>query len=221
MVDDIKYLLKFGSKENMESLLYKGEIFMNTLRYFQELDQQGIGDKQEGTFEIINYLNGELSIEVPETGEILKFRNVRLSKKVTDKVGNIFSTYALTNNLLENKISHKIDERIISEFGTHCVIIKDVARFIRSIYDELKVKKIPISQSLIEYIDFREDNRNLSFFNKSNKFSYQNIHRIMAYTYLDEPLHFEIGPIYNFAEIYLTEYLIKNSIFSKGDPNYL
>jgi len=27
MVDDIKYLLKFGSKENMESLLYKGEIY--------------------------------------------------------------------------------------------------------------------------------------------------------------------------------------------------
>ena len=43
----------------------------------------------------------------------------------------------------------------------------------------------------------------------------------MAYTYLDEPLHFEIEPIYNFAEIYLTEYLIKNSIFYKGDPNYL
>lgn len=222
MTDNIKYLLKFGNQENIEALFNKGEVFMNTIKYFQELERLGVGDKYEGTFEISNFKNGELSIENPENLDVLKFKTTRLQlrKKMKDNIGNIFSTYALSNKLLITESLHKIDKRLMLECGTHCLIIKDVRKFISSVMEKLDENGFSSSQNLISYYDY-DKNHNLTFFDKSDLFSYQNEHRIIAYTTTDKPLKFEIGSMRNYAEIYLAEDIINKAVFSQSDPNII
>ena len=96
----VKYLLKFGQKQDMENLFNKGEVYMNTIKLFQELDKPGVGDKLEGTFEITNFREGKLTLEIPDNPITLNPKKIQLRKKLKGHIGNIYSTYALSDELL-------------------------------------------------------------------------------------------------------------------------
>jgi hypothetical protein len=208
----IKYLLKFGQKQDMENLFNKGEVYMNTIKLFQELDKQGVGDKLEGTFEISNFKEGKLTLEIPDNPITLNPKKIQLRKKLKGHIGNIYSTYALSDELLKRKVIHRIDKRML-ECGTHCVIVKDVTMFISLISDKLNEKGFSNLHNLINYHDYNKNNHDLTLFDKSHTFSYQNEHRIIANTNVDEPIKFEIGSMHEYAEMYSAENLIKNAIF--------
>ncbi|RKS14050.1 hypothetical protein [Flavobacterium sp. 120] len=208
----IKYLLKFGQKQDMENLFNKGEVYMNTIKLFQELDKQGVGDKLEGTFEISNFKEGKLTLEIPDNPITLNPKKIQLRKKLKGHIGNIYSTYALSDKLLQRKAIHRIDKRMLL-FGTHCIIIKDVEKFISSILEKLDDIGFSYSHNLVKYNDYNKNNHDLTLFDKSHTLSYQKEHRIIVYTKTDEPVKFEIGPMHEYAEIHSTEDVIKNAIF--------
>ena len=208
----VKYLLKFGQKQDMENLFNKGEVYMNTIKIFQELDKPGVGDKLEGTFEITNFREGKLTLEIPDNPITLNPKKIQLRKKLKGHIGNIYSTYALSDELLKRKAIHRIDKRML-EFGPHCVIVKDVGKFISLVLEKLHEKDFLNSHNLVKYYDYNRNNHDLSLFNKSHIFSYQKEHRIIANTNIDEPIKFEIGSMHEYAELHSAENLIKNSIF--------
>lgn len=208
----IKYLLKFGKKEDMENLYYNGEIYMNTIKLFKELDKPGIGDNLEGTFEITNFIDGKLTLEIPDNSLDLNCKKLQLRKNLRGHIGNIYSTYALSDELLKQKVIHKIDKRML-EFGSHCIIVKDVSKFISLISEKLNEKGFSNSHNLINYYNYSINNHNLTLFDKSHIFSYQNEHRIIAKTNIDNPIKFTIGSMKEYAEIHISKDLIKNAIF--------
>lgn len=207
---NVSYLLKFGKKENIENLLKKGEIHMNTIKWFKEYEKKGVGDIYEGTTEVKNIDNGILTLYLPERPIVLRNSNLHLRQYFDGHRGNIYSTYAISNLLLKRKSVHKIDKRM-SQFGSHCLIIKDVNRFINSISNKLKEMNIESSHGIVIYKNLKMNNHKLTLFNKTHLLSYQKEHRLIARTKKDEALKFKIGSLEEYAEMYSTQLIIDNA----------
>jgi hypothetical protein len=218
MTTTIKYLIKFGDEANILKLFEKGEIFMNTVKKFKESDRVAIGDKYEGTADIKNFSNGKLTLYGTNNPINFKTTKLQLSESHKFHIGNIFCTYALSDKLLSRKKIHKIDTRMQS-FGSHCIIIKDVTKFLNAIFTQLNIRNIAYSHNVIKYHNYTKNNHTLTIFDKPHNLAYQKEHRIIAYTDLEEPLKLEIGSLKEYAEFYQTKFLIKNSIFAQ--ENYI
>jgi hypothetical protein len=218
MKTTIKYLIKFGDEVNILRFFEKGEIYMNTIRKFKDSDRIAIGDKYEGTVDIKNFQNGELTIYTQNNPIIFKTSKLQLLESHKYHIGNIFCSYALSDKLLYRKKVHKIDSRMQS-FGSYCVIIKDVTRFLNLIFTHLNNRNIEYSHSIVKYHNYKKNNHTLTVFDKPHNLAYQKEHRIIVYTNLDEPFKLEIGSLKEFAEIYQTKFLIENSIFAP--ENYI
>ncbi|SCZ01721.1 hypothetical protein [Flavobacterium caeni] len=209
MTINVKFLLKFGSEENIKNLFEKGEIYMNTIQTFKEFDKPGIGDKYEGTVEILNIKDAKLTFKFPDNPITVNSPSMQLWKNIGGHVGNIYSTYAISNLLLKRKSVHTVDKRML-QFGTHCIIIKDVEKFIFSILAKLDEKGITHSHNLVRYCNYSKNNHEVTLFKKSHLLSYQKEHRIIAYTQNNEPLKFEIGSMHDYAEIFSANDIINS-----------
>lgn len=216
MTTTLKYLLKFGKEANVSKLFEKGEIYMDTITKFKETDRIAIGDKYEGSVEIKNFTKGKLTINPANNPIDINISKLQLTQSHKNNIGNIFCSYAFTDKLLNNKQVHKIDPRMKS-FGSHCIIIKDVSRFLNAIFTELSNRNIEYSHNLVKYHNYAKSDHTLTVFDKTHNLAYQKEHRIIAYTNLNEPLKIEIGSLKEYAEIYQTEFLIKNLIFAADD----
>ncbi|WP_026709450.1 hypothetical protein [Flavobacterium frigidarium] len=210
----IRYLIKFGEEQNIKKLFYQGEVFMNTIKSFKKSTRIAIGDKYEGTISLKNFNKGQLTLEKFGEPLNLKINKLQLLENSDDHLGNIFCSYALTDKLLVNKDKHTIDSRV-NNFGSHCIIIKDVDKFLKAIFCQLDKNNIAYSHNLVKYHDYKKNDHILSLFDKSHHFSYQKEHRIIATTDSEKPIVLHIGSLEDYAEIHETEFLVKNSIFSK------
>jgi len=213
----VNFLVKFGNEENITNLFEKGEIFMNTIKTFKEFDKQGIGDKYEGVVNIHNSSSSTLTLKFPNNPLTLNPTKLQFWESYTGHVGNIYSTYAISNLLVRRKDIHRIDKRM-QIFGSHCIIIKDVVGFIEAISNELDRQKIEYSHNLVNYRDFNKLNHKITLYDKSHLLSYQKEHRIIAMTKYDKPLKFEIGSLKSFAEMYTSKEFIEKSVVERITP---
>ncbi|MGC6430081.1 MAG: hypothetical protein ACON5F_03470 [Jejuia sp.] len=182
---------------------------MNTIKWFKEYEKKGVGDIYEGAFEVMNYKDATLTLHLPEKPIILKNSSLQLRRHREGHSGNIYSTYAISNLLLRRKAIHRVDKRM-SQFGSHCLIIKDVNRFINSIRDKLTEIGIESSHGIVRYKNLKINNHNLSLFHKTHMLSYQKEHRIIAWTKDNHPLKFEIGSLEEYSELHSTHSIIEN-----------
>lgn len=208
---NIIFLLKFGSQENIQRLYDKGEIYMNTIKLFQEFDKDWIGDIFEGTFNIKNIKNAKITLKIPGNPITLNSTKLQLRLNYKGPVGNIYSTYAISNLLLKRKAKHRIDKRM-SKFGSHCLIIKNVEKFRLLILEKLQQLEYDSSHNIVRYYDYSKNNHELTLFNKTHKLSYQKEHRIIAYSDIDKPIKFEIGCMHNYSEMHTSEDIIKKTV---------
>ncbi len=207
-------MLKFGSEENIKKLFENGEVYMNTIKTFKEYDKQGIGDKYEGVFKINNYTNSVITLKIPNNPITLNTTKLQLTESHKEHIGNIYSTYALSNKLVLKKETHKIDKRMLI-FGSHCVLIRDVKGFLDAIFFELKKQNIEYRHNIVKYHDFSKRNHDLSLFDKSHLLSYQKEHRIIALTQDDCPLKINIGSLKEYAEIYTAKEMVQNLVVER------
>ncbi|MFL9844428.1 hypothetical protein [Flavobacterium rhizosphaerae] len=182
---------------------------MNTIKWFNNYEKEGVGDIYEGAFEIKNFENGQLILKADDKQFILNPNHTQFRKYHKGHIGNIYSTYAISDLLLHRKNLHRIDKRMLN-FGTHCVVIKDAKKFVDSIFAKLTEMNYTFSHKIVSYKKFTNKDINLSLFHKNHLLSYQKEYRIIVWTKENLPLRFEIGSIENYAEIYSAEELIKN-----------
>ena len=215
METSVKFLLKFGSEQNIKNLFEKGEIYMNTIKTFKAYDAKGIGDKYEGITKILNPSQSTITFNFPNNPITINPIKLQLWETPKEHIGNIYSTYAISDQLVKRKVSHKVDPRM-QIFGSHCVLIKDVMGFFEGIFSELDKQKITYSHNLVTYYDYKKLNHKLSYFSKSHLLSYQKEHRILAKTQEEFPLKFEIGSIQNISEIYSTRDILESLVVKRG-----
>ena len=108
----------------------------------------------------------------------------------------------------------------MAQFGSHCLIIKDVNRFINAVLNKLKEKNIESCHGIVKYKKFNINNHNLTLFDKTHLLSYQKEHRILAWTENNEALKFQMGSLEDYAEIYLSKLILEKSKVEYLDSSF-
>jgi hypothetical protein len=209
--------IKAVKKEYFESFINEGEICMNTAKWFRDYEQTDInvGDAGEGAIAscgtnflvrfadpIVGYSTKEELDEklknanwsVPMKGESLRMYNQRNA--------NILSLYAITVEGTEKKSHiHYVPQKFMEEFSNHrFVLITNPKNFTTSVGEKLmSLGKRPFGCIVRYYTHDNLMRQNLTFFDKQDKYSYQNEYRILSQDKNPEMLIFKIGSLREYS----------------------
>lgn len=189
--------IKAVDNQYFDSFINEGEICMNTANWFRDYEKydNNIGDSGEGAIAtcgkdftisfadpILSYTSEvDLNEQMENRDWSEPFKGVSF-KMFNGRDANIFSLYAIIHNPTEGrKYTHKVPEKFLREFSNHrFVLIFNPRIFINRIGEKLiEMGKKPYG-SIVKYYPFDSFMRqNLSFFDKQDKYSYQNEYRIV------------------------------------------
>lgn len=189
--------IKAVDNQYIEGFINEGEICMNTAKWFRDFEKNddNIGDSGEGaivtcgtdfTIRVADPISSyttedDLNEQLKNRNWSDAFKGVAL-KMFDGRDANIFSMYAVIHNPTEgNRCTHKVPEKFLREFSNHkFVLILNPRIFATRIGEKLvEMGKKPFG-SMVKYYPF--DNlmrQDLSFFDKQDKYAYQNEYRIV------------------------------------------
>lgn len=221
-LDKTNYVfLKAVSSEYADNFFNKGEIFFNTIGYYQDLEKNNdnIGDRMEnvilnipiGTFQFIPEIISDSTIfnDIKKTEDVFKsspkipFENLHgVRKNYNDVVHCLcFSSIKIMDD--GEQMSICIDPHFIERFsGSQFYLIHDTQDYINRIYSELKkIGCKAIKSGLVEY--YKEEDEIIHLygdpFKKSERFKYQNEFRIFVQKSTSGPLTINIGSLSDIA----------------------
>lgn len=199
--------LKFGQEKNIQDMYNNGTIYMNSIQYFREIEDNELrGDMYEGITRILNLQQGQ--VEMPSTGFKSDFSTFQLRQSYKTVLGNIFSLYCVSSHGLTGELKDfKIDEKN-KRFGSCCLMINDINEFILRIENRLKELKIQYHYNFIEYYDKDRIDGEVCLFEKPLEFEYQKEFRFYVIRQSDKPFVFNIGSLTDIAEIYSSSIVI-------------
>ncbi len=126
-IHSIISFLKFGQEKYMKDLFYNGDLFFNSIQFFRKFEDNELkGDKYEGVSSIRNLPSD--TIEIPKLSYKGNYISMHLRESYEHVLGNIYSLYCISSHGWKNPNNVKIDRRNI-DFGSHCVMIKDLPKF--------------------------------------------------------------------------------------------
>lgn len=207
--DNEKYtgLFKFGEKQYIDSLYYKGELYLNTFKHFIDLEDNGDGraDRFEGTIEYyagdgLNGINATLSdgntvINLcKETGltSLAYFSNEPEYSHMYC-MSCINYDWAWKNNLI-------IDENNFAKDKDYVVVIHDINKFLIRLERFLVENNYVYHGNHVRYINEKNHYKDMGCFSKFSKYSYQNEWRLaLKYRKSKEPIKLSIGSLEDIA----------------------
>lgn len=201
-------LCKFGKRKYLNELYHKGHIYMNTITYFQELENDSNAmqsDKNEGITSIMQPDKITLCIDDKNiTDDLAGPALIRENKKL-----NYTHIYSLTGIYDGDYLKEgDIFDKRVNDFGDAFVFIKNVSEFrnrIKSFLMENYKKKVisRIKMDKIKYLDFDSYHGNSDIFTKQDTFDFQKEYRVAVWlndiSKRDEPFSFYIGSIEDIA----------------------
>ena len=198
------FFLKFANDLQRSESLQKGNLYMNTLRYFKELEkktkEKGMGDENEGSM-ILSELN--LKFYKHQTEELILEGKSSRSEIVIeeDLQKHLFCFYYLDFGSLEIieetegsvttllKFTENQKEELIRSFGKHVIVIScnDFIDNVRIAFEKENIEwttgKVKYSDYSINYTDRIEDfiyDRNEKYFWKDKYFENQKEFRLVV-----------------------------------------
>ena len=199
--------LKFGQEEHIRDLFENGTIYMNSIQRFRLIEDNGLrGDNYEGISEIRNYLPGTFII--PEINHEVHHLGIHLRQSYPEVLGNIYSLYCISSKTVANPLEFKIDKRN-SEFGTHCLMIKNNPEFLSKIENALILSGLPFRHGFVEYYDKNKVNGAITLFQKPVEYEYQKEFRIYVERPYIDPFVLKIGSLQNIAELFTSNDIIR------------
>lgn len=195
-------LIKFGQKEHMEKLIYEGEVFFNTVKYYRDCENSEIGDTNEGLSFISHLPDGKLWCDGKCLGET---RNHVVKQTEHIKNKNLFCVFALENQYVLDRMNDDnellIDVYNHSGFGTHCVVIMDIPSFTERLLQKIHERNLIVEHQLVYYTDFSSYNGEVTPFMKDIKYKHQCEYRFLVHNTENESIKFSIGSIKDIAHI--------------------
>lgn len=191
-------LMKFGKEIHMKAF-QSGELYMNTLNYFQNRENCELkGDRDEG-LSAIYQANGATLSRQNSDGKFNPIGTINgpLNYRGEDSAQlNVFCMYALQ---VEPK-KLKIDKRNLN-FGDSFVLLLDPTEFINRLKLAAEQMAIKICHKLVEYVERDKHNGPTGPFVKFSEFSYQNEFRIIILRKSLEHYKLKIGDISDITEM--------------------
>lgn len=208
----IHYLLKVGRREHIEDLRNHGIVYMNSINFFRELEEdEQRSDIQEGIerIEQITWIKlikdgKEFEFKKESSKNIITSAQLRVANPELE--GNIFSMIAITNRLAEE--TDKLDNRN-SKFGDSFLVIFNPKEFLRRFENAIKKSGMSFQYGVVWYYDEENYNGGLGVFCKPMKFKHQNEFRVFVGNSSRNPLIVNIGSIEDISDIFSIEELSK------------
>ena len=179
----ILFLIKFGEKEHLESLMNKGELFFNTTLSYNEIEKNNKeqGDEYEGSVLVENLDIANVKLNHPTLGNFNfnpvpgeKFKYIEFNHNYIN-----CSFYAITKEDLQHSDTFKINEKML-EFGDYALFITNPNKFLNNLFETLKNEKITFESNFVRYKDLTSEKRiKMTPFIKKQSHSYQNEIRIV------------------------------------------
>lgn len=209
--------IKAVSNEYADKYFNEGEIYFNTLSYYQELEgDDNIGDSMEFVFvnipEAMLYFSKETDISTEEAlnKDNYKFstpaKSIQMaSKNNTDVIHCLCeSELDLIRQVGEKTFQLKVNSKFIEEYKnqTRFFLIYDPEKYLERIKVELKKNELEsVYCSPVKYFGDKEEFVELKGnpFKKRDKYSYQNEYRIYVKKNSTSPLAIKIGSLQKIA----------------------
>jgi hypothetical protein len=228
-------LLKFADELWKLESLQKGNLYMNTLRFFKELEEKaeikGMGDKNEGSMilteldiKIYNNETNELVYQGP-AGRSAFTLEEDLQKHALCLCYLDYSNleiYERVDNYLNAKIifTDEQKEEFRKSFGKH-VLVMPFPIFVKNLEDTFNKEDIAFVRDIVKYDDFSINNKERlddfmenkpeKYFWKDNYFETQREYRVIVLNRdSDEPFQINIGDISNNSFITSSENLFNH-----------
>jgi len=193
---------KFNPLIHLEDLRDNGTVYMNTLRYFRDQEQNAQKrDPSEGTKEIKQGDNFRFTVH-GETYEVTNENQHVVQMRISDKNlrGNIYSLTAFTEQMLEHTDTLDLQN---AGLGDHFLWINNPALFMQRVEQALKDREINYRIGPVRYYDETTENGKLDVFDKPLQgYQHQNEFRIFADYDKDEALKLKIEPMPEFMHIF-------------------
>jgi hypothetical protein len=196
--------LKFGRAEHMAAFLRDGAMYCNTVRYFQDLEDDELrGDSCEGLraawdpqTKFINFHGIDL-----DPADFVRGSKIKISR-TADLKRNLFCLYALKPE------SAYIDPKNFA-FGEWCIYIHSPSEFIHRVALALRHYRPRGARVMkmgpVTYLDGNGYDGKMDPFKKFDPFTYQSEYRFVFHPGAGRPLRFRIGSIQDIAEPIETE----------------
>lgn len=203
-----RFFLKFGKKEHIEAL-QKGDVFMNTLAYFQTAPEENlIGDKFEGIKHLLGFR--DLTLNIAYKGKDIIFKSVgTVYAHPTERYeGNIYCLYGAHEQMLESRLKDNLGELPIGNVFGDCeyfAIINNPKEFVRRIEVFCASAGYNMVIKGVNYIDFNTYQGVMTPFVKRDLYKGQNEIRIFIENDIGKSLAFNIGDISDICTIASTK----------------
>lgn len=195
-------LLKFSKNRiHLQDLYENGRLYMNTVDYFKKLESgTGQSDELESATLVVELTNSTVKYEHPQHGSgILKIKSGALHNYM---MGNIACFYGLYNEHFTNESGGlNIHEDVIKDFGEYVLFIHDIGTFFDRFTALMHKENYLYRRGRVDYgykiMPYME--KELDFFSKQKKYSYQSEYRFYIDTGLDKEFILEMGSLKDIA----------------------
>jgi len=185
------FLIRISSKEYIENLYYRGEIYMNTVDYYRRCDDNlQIGDDLEGPSYYLGpssiFFKGPNGLQIPINIENLKVRFVQ-----NINLYCLFGITPLDLNLIEQNISLSI----LRGLGDYMCIITDPRAFIHRVSAGLE--KLGYNSYICRKVKYFSSDYNgeITPYMKRDIYEHQHEIRFVVSNIINQPIKLEIGSI--------------------------
>jgi hypothetical protein len=195
-------LLRFGEKDHLEQFRSEGQLYMNTLEYFNRLETADAvrGDPSEGLNASHPLRSMQISISLERVGGRLPLTAVSGRLRFGDTRAaeiNVFCLYAVTG-----KKNMVVDDRMLKFGGDAAVIILDVPEFVRRVHKALDTRGWPYESALIDYVDKESHSGPMGPFREYADRNYESEFRIAVHSKLKRPIdELKIGDLSDITQI--------------------
>lgn len=198
---NIKFFIKAVDKDYFDAFFNKGEICMNTLKTFKELESKNsaVGDKYEGASAAISE-GATIELKNLSADSILKAPINDLCIFKNNKNYNILSLYSINDTDFDNDGIHRISPEFIQEFNHHkfCLITAPDL-FFEKLTNEITKQGFSPKIKLVSYFPPNNNLKLLDPFQKRDIYEYQKEVRIIFENTTDDIQKFHIGTLKDFA----------------------
>lgn len=203
-------LIKFGAFEHMQSFYEKGEMYLNSFKFFKDLESSadGRGDKNEysSVHYSGDYLKKYIKLELKEekSGTVIPLSADTGLLSLTLDYGNdkeyshLYSmSYIDKSWTLENDLI--IDTRNFAENKDYAVLIYDFQGFVDKVIEKVKELNLPCKAQCVEYVNEKNYSGEMGPFRKFDDYQYQNEFRIAINFGTLEPQSIYLGSLKDIA----------------------
>lgn len=209
--------IKYGNREHLKKL-QKGEMYFSPIQYFAGKDESdGIGDRYENVYKIEFGENVAIDLRKDHDAEIQMIRQPDGNYLSLFRKTNTFINYFCLYTVFGDTNFEKQTQLLLSDkmkAYDHMLLIVRPSEFLRRVDEGLKKANVKIPQrDFITYVDVEKQTGEKSYFDKPNRYSYQNEYRIGFLNTAVKVETIDIGDISDITALYTLEEVKKLRIF--------